>query len=124
MLIKIKLPKECGIHITEPFNVKETENLDLLFQTEYDLHSAKIEIKNGDVYGEYDYSQRFNIPEKFMFAGNLFVKVKMLIGNNVAKIWEIMPIKITQTPEGLLLVDFLTSLDVRLKALEKFHEII
>lgn len=124
MEVKIKLTKENGIHITEPFNVKETENLDLLFQTEYDLHSAKIEVKNGDICGEYDYSQRFAIPEKFMFAGNLFVKIKMFIGKNVAKIWEIMPIKITQTPEGLLLVDFLTSLDDRLKTLEKFHEII
>ena len=124
MEVKIKLTKENGIHITEPFNVKETENLDLLFQTEYDLHSAKIEVKNGDICEEYNYSKPFAIPEKFMFAGNLFVKVKMMIGKNVAKIWEIMPIKITQTPEGLFLVDFLTSLDVRLKALEKFHEII
>ena len=124
MEVKIRLKKENGLHITEPFNVKESESLDLLFQTEYDLHSAKIEVKNGDIYGEYDYSQRFAIPEKFMFAGNLFVKIKMFIGKNVAKIWEIMPIKITQTPEGLLLVDFLTSLDDRLKTLEKFHEII
>ena len=124
MEVKIKLTKENGLHITEPFNIKESESLDLLFQTEYDLRSARVEIKNGDICEEHDFSQRFTIPEKFMFAGNLFVKVKMIIGKNVAKIWEIMPIKITQTPEGLYLVDFLTSLDTRLKSLEKFHEII
>lgn len=124
MEVKIKLTKENGIHITEPFNIKETENLDLLFQTEYDLHSAKIEIKNGDVCDEYNYSQRFAIPEKFMFVGNLFVKIKMLIGKNVAKIWEIMPIKITQTPEGLKLVDCLTAFDERLKKVERYQEII
>lgn len=124
MEVKIKLTKQNGLTITEPFNVKESEDLNLLFQTEYDLHSAKIEVQNGETHGEYGYSQRFTIPDKFMFAGNLFIKVKMLIGNNVAKLWEIMPIKITQTPEGLCFVDFLTDMDRRMKALEKFHEII
>lgn len=124
MNITIKLTKNTVPCLSGPFKAKENEDITFNFKTNYVLHSAKIEVKNGNICEEFDYCQSFTIPEKFMFAGNLFVTVKMLIRNNVAKRWEIMPIKIIQTPEGLYLVDFLTSLDERLKVIEKFHEII
>ena len=124
MEIKIKLPKENGIRIAEPFTTKEDDNLIINFETEYELNAAKIFLQNGDISGVYDFKKVFTVPDKFMFAGRLMGKVEMLVGGKVAKRWEIFPVDITQTPEGLKFVDCLTAFDERLKKVERFTEII
>ena len=124
MEIKIKLPKENGARLAEPFTTKETDNIVINFETEYELNAAKITLNNGDINGVYDFKKVFEIPEKFMFAGRLFGKVEMYVGGKVVKRWEIFPIDIAQTPEGLKLVDCLTAFDDRLKKVERYQEII
>lgn len=124
MEVKIKLTRGNSTRLAEPLTTKEDDKLVINFETEYELNAAKITLQNGDVNGVYDFKKVFTVPDKFMFAGRLMGKVEMLVGGKVAKRWEIFPVDITQTPEGLKFVDCLTAFDERLKKVERFIEII
>lgn len=124
MEIKIKLSKENGVRIVEPFCAKEDETLIIDFETEYELSTAKIFLNNGETSGVYDFKRVFEVPKKFMFEGRLTGTVEMIVSGRVAKCWEIFPVDITRTVEGLKFVDCLTAFDERLKKVERFIEII
>lgn len=124
MDIKIKLNKGNFIQMAEPFTVKETDDVFLKFETDFNLYEAKIVIQNGSIIESFNYSSRFKIPDRLMFAGYLNIKIEMYILNKVVKRWEILPLKILQTPEGLKIIDHLSAIDKRLSEIENYLDII
>ncbi len=124
MKVNIKLTKETTPRLTEPFSVNEDKEIILCFNTEYELQSAKITLANGDAFGSFDFKKEFTVPDKFIFVGRLFICVEMYMGDKVVKKWEVFPISIEETPTGLKIFDYLTSLDERLKKVERYQEII
>ena len=124
MTIDIVLNKDTTPSLTEPFCTKEDEEITLNFRSEYELNYAKITLVNGDVKGTYDFEKQFVVPDKFMFEGRLHISIELLYDNRVVKKWAIMPVKIEKTSSGLKIYDYLSSIEERLKAVEKYQEII
>lgn len=125
MKINFTLTKNTGLRLTEPFNIKDDEEIILHFDTDYDMSSSKIIVRNGDVSESFEFAQDFVVPDKFLFDGRLYVTIEL--NTHVGKLvkrWEFMPIRISLTDSGIQLIDTLSDLEKRVLALEKYHEII
>ncbi len=123
MKINIKLTRETTPRLTEPFTVKEDKNILLSFITDYELKTAKITLTNGDITDTFNFEKDFIVPDKFMFVGRLFIYVEMFVGDKSVKKWEILPISIERTNTGLKIFDYLSSIEERLKVVERYQEI-
>ena len=85
----------------------------------YDLTNAFITIRNGTKIEKYKFANPFVIPSEFYFAGDLYLKVEMFLGGEVAKQWTMLPIRIIETELGLVGFDLLTSLENEIKAIKE-----
>ena len=74
---------------------------------------------------QYSVLQNFPIDiTNMLSAGILEITFKSLINGKVAKSWECMPIAVTEVTPDFKLYDLYQSLEKRITALEKAHEII
>lgn len=126
MKLNLVLGRETALKLTEEFKVKDTEPILIKFETEYDLSSAVITLQNKTVVDEFNFSKQFEVPDKFLFDGRLFITVEMKLVGQTVKKWTFTPIRIKQNNEEEILefYDFLTDLEERIKKMEKIHEII
>ena len=125
MKIGIQLCKETVGRLSnrEPFLLPDN----LIFDVKsigYDLTSAFITLKNGNIQDKYKLTLPFVVPDKFLFAGILNFSIDAYQKGELYKHWAFLPIKIIETNEGLECFDLLADIDKRVKALEKLHEII
>lgn len=84
----------------EPFLLPDKE---LVFDFEhsgYNLLSAFIILKNGEINDKYKLTKPFIVPEKFLFAGILNVQIDMYLNGEKVKTWTCSPIKIKETNDG------------------------
>ena len=122
-IIQLGTEKTGRLLNKEPFLLPDKLELD--FQSiGYDLTSAFITLKNGEVKEKHKLIRPFTVPEKFIFAGLLNISVDAYKNGVLIKHWDILPIKIIETNEKMECFDLLADLDKRLTALEKQHEII
>ncbi len=123
MVIKLKLNKETNFRLTEPFSAKDTEDIHLQFITQYDLSNSFVELKNGDIFGEYPCEKDFTVPDEFMVEGKVFINVKLFSNDKrLIKNWSFLPISIKMEDGELKIVDYVSDLEGRVAKLEKLHE--
>lgn len=118
------------LKINEPFLLPDEIELNFIAKG-YDLSNAFISLQNGENSGVLRLSNPFNVPDEYLHAGYLNMRVEMYIGDKVAKRWDIMPIKIYEVPSGTEMKDYLGELEEklaeqqeRIARLEKQNEII
>ena len=119
MIKNVKLFNNFGrLADSEPFLLPDTLSLRFRHQG-YDLSSAFVTLKNGEKIGKVKFSNPFNIPKEFLFAGDLSLKIEMYLGGEVAKQWNMLPIRILETPTGLETFDVLTELEKELQTIKE-----
>ena len=122
-IIQLGTEKTGRLLNKEPFIMPD--KLEFTFNSiGYDLTSAFITLKNGEIKEKYKLTQPFTVPDKFLFAGILNIGIDAYKNAVLIKHWDILPIKIVETHENLECFDLLADIDKRLTALEKQHEII
>lgn len=100
----------------------------------YDLSNAFITLKNGEKIEKFTFEKPFKVPKEFLYAGDLYVKVEMYLGDTKAKDWNCLPIRLVETETGLTGFDLLASLEKKVSEsvpkkdfdtlIEKVNEII
>lgn len=123
MKINIKLNNSNKAYLSNAFQLKTGEPLIICFESEYQLLNAKITIKNGNEEKTYSFNKEFIMPEELLFAGRLYVKVEKLMWDKVVKRWELAPIKIIETNDGLEFLDVIADFEKRLQAVEELTKI-
>lgn len=111
---------------TEPIVIPATEPILLNFNSDVyaDLNLMVFIKSNNQVF---QYSTLPNLPidiTNLIKAGRLEINVKSLINGKPVKNWEISPIAVEEVTPDFKLYDLFQSLDARITALEKSHEII
>jgi hypothetical protein len=118
MIKNVKLFSNFGrLADSEPFLLPDTLSLRFRHQG-YDLSNAFITLKNGEKLSKIKFSNPFNVPKEFLFAGDLSLKIEMFLGGEVAKQWNILPIRIMETPTGLETFDLLNKIEKELKTIK------
>lgn len=103
----------------EPFLLPD-DNLILSFEHKgYDLTNAFITLRNGEIIEKFKFKKSFEIPKKFLFVGDLYIKVEMFLGGEKAKQWITLPIRIRETETNLVAFDLLNAIEKKLEFLEK-----
>ena len=101
---------------TEPFLLPE--NLTIEFESNYDLTTAFVSLKNGKIEGIIPLKKYLEIPSEFLFAGTLNLAVKLYHRDTVVKEWYCLPIRLVETEFGIQAFDLLGDIERRLQALE------
>lgn len=81
----------------------------------YDLSNAFITLKNGEKCIKQRFVAPFVVPSEVLFAGNLYLKLEMYLGETKAKEWNCLPLKIVETDNGLEVNDFLELLEKKMQ---------
>ena len=119
MIRKITLGKDNVARLgnTEPFLLPG--KLAIEFESNYDLTTAFISLKNGKIEGIIPLKKHLEIPSEFLFAGTLNLAVKLYHRDTVVKEWYCLPIRIIETEFGIQAFDLLGDIEKRLKAIEE-----
>lgn len=114
----------------EPFLIPDELTLNFIAK-DYDLSNAFVYLKNGNKNGKFKLASPFKIDGEYLTAGYLNIRVDLYLGENLAKRWDILPIKILEVPSGFEVKDYLGELEKkiedltgRVSRLEKQNEII
>lgn len=123
MKATITLGREGTNLSSSTFVQTEDKTLVLEFKSIYDLSEAVITLKNGDLEKRYDFKNEFTVPNEFMNAGRLLIRVTSYISGDPVKTWNISPIKLKETDETLYAYDELNDILARIEALEEATKI-
>ena len=114
----------------EPFLMPDELTLNFIAK-DYDLSNAFVYLKNGNKNGKFKLVSPFKIDGEYLTAGHLNIRVDLYLGENLAKRWDMLPIKILEVPSGFEVKDYLGELEKkiedltgRVSRLEKQNEII
>ncbi len=127
MEFKIDLGYNPIIKLTnEPLVLPVTEPIYLnIGSSTYTDLTIRAIVKCNKKQMQYSVLQNFPIDiTNMLSAGVLEITFKSLINGKVAKSWECMPIAVTEVTPDFKLYDLYQSLEKRITALEKAHEII
>ena len=130
MIKIIELSKYARVVDHSPFLLPDTLEFD--FEScGYDMSNAFITLKNGNIQETYKLTRPFEVPSKFLFAGELYISIDAYIKGNLIKHWDCLPLLIKETEVGMQCFDFLFEIEKkmlanekRIETLEKAHEII
>lgn len=114
----IKLTQNNIARLTDSKPFYLPDNFQIIFESNYSLTTAFVSLKNGEMTGILPLTKPFNIPEKFLFAGDLNIAVKLYHDGKVAKEWFVLPIKIVETEFGINAFDMLSALEEKVNAIE------
>ncbi len=132
MVKKIELNKNGVGRLVEhePFLLPAEIELDFVANG-YDLSDAFVRLRNGENHDVLRLSNPFRVPKDYLHAGYLNLRVEMYLKGEMAKQWEVLPIKLLEVPSGIEIKDYLGELEKKLAEmqekvlkLEKQHEII
>ena len=132
MLKKIELNKNGIGRLVEhePFLLPAEIELDFIAKG-YDLSDAFVWLQNGNNNGVLRLSGTLKIPNEYLHAGYLNMRVEMYLKGEMAKRWEVLPIKLLEVPNGFEVKDYLGEIEENLVQLQeevlklkKQHEII
>ena len=132
MLKKIELNKNGVGRLVdyEPFLLPSEIELEFIAK-DYDLTDAFVMLENSENKGVLRLSSPFKIPNEYLHAGYLNMRVEMYLKGEMAKRWDVLPIKIVEVSSGFEVKDYLGEIEEklarqqeRLERLEKQHEII
>ena len=114
----------------EPFLMPDKLELNFIAK-DYDLSNAFVYLRNGQKNGKFKLTSPFRVDNDYLSAGYLNARVELYLGEDLAKRWDILPIKIIETPTGYEVKDYLGELEKNLAdltekvaKLEKQHKII
>lgn len=124
MKATITLGREGASLSSSTFVQTEDKTLVLEFESVYDLSEAVITLKNGALEKRYDFKKQFTVPDEFMNAGRLLIRVTLYVSGDPVKAWNISPIKLKEVDEQLYAYDELNDILTRIEALEEATKII
>jgi hypothetical protein len=132
MIKKIELNKNGAGRLVEhePFLLPEEIELEFIAKG-YDMTDSFVCLRNGENHGVLRLSGPLKIPNEYLHAGYLNMRVEMYLNGEMAKRWDVLPIKLLEVPNGFEVKDYLGELEEKLailqekvQTLEKQHEII
>ena len=123
MKATITLEREGVSLSSSSFVQTEDKTLVLEFKSVYDLSEAVITLKNGELEKRYDFKKQFTVPDEFMNAGRLLIRVTLYVSGDPVKAWNISPIKLKEVDEQLYTYDELNDILTRIEALEEATKI-
>lgn len=98
----------------QPFLIPD--NLTLKFKGYgYDLSNAVITLENGKTKKQFAFSHTFDVPNEFLFEGNLRIKITASIGEFIRKEWNCLPLRIIETSDETRAFDELAELQKEIK---------
>lgn len=99
------------------------DSLKLHFKVEgvgYDLSEAFIVLKNGTAKGKYRLTQDFEVPDKFLFEGYLYMSIDVYLKGEKNYTIQVYPIKLVEANGETVVYDVIQSLEERISHLETF----
>ena len=123
MKATIILEREGVSLSSSSFVQTEDKTLVLEFKSVYDLSEAVITLKNGELEKRYDFKKQFTVPDEFMNAGRLLIRVTLYVSGDPVKAWNISPIKLKEVDEQLYTYDEPNDILTRIEALEEATKI-
>lgn len=68
----------------------------LSFESDYDLHTSVITLKNGEQKIVKSIAGQTAIPDEILFSGWLSVRIDMFLEGVIAKTWQIFPVRLIE----------------------------